>query len=101
MHFPKTCTPRSFPRANHDSVPRESCVSDPSRPVLYWRRTPAGGRTHGMMSKDSFEIESDIVGDRFAVTLARMPGESPPGQTPQVVYVLDPILTLAPTVAAA
>ena len=54
-----------------------------------------------MMSEDSFEIESDIVGDRFAVTLARMPGESPPGQAHQVVYVLDPILTLAPTVGAA
>jgi uncharacterized protein len=55
-----------------------------------------------MMSEDSFEIDSHIVGDRFAVTLARMPGESPPGQTPQhVVYVLDSILTLGPTVAAA
>jgi hypothetical protein len=32
MHFPKTCTSRGFPRANHDSVPRESCVSDRSCP---------------------------------------------------------------------
>jgi hypothetical protein len=54
-----------------------------------------------MMSEDTFEIESHIVGDRFAVTLARTLGESLPGQTHQAVYVLDPILTLEPTVAAA
>lgn len=54
-----------------------------------------------MLSADSFEIESHAVGDRFAVTLARTPGESPPGQTTQVVYVLDSLLTLEPTIAAA